>query len=163
MKTSCINHKPGTMIAILRQDYLDICDNHVGAAFLLSFFEYWHNIKLEMSVKNRQANDIAEKHGDPPTQDTSLYQFHNAEQIYSSMMGAVGRPAIKDGIDALVKKGFITVHKNPNPRYAFDSTKHFLLHPHKINETIGLQKLSKPIRENCQTGLQKPLSGGLNE
>jgi hypothetical protein len=135
----------------LRKDYLDICDGHHGAALLLGFFVYWHDFKLQQRVKNIQANDIAEKHGDPPGQDVSLYQFHNKKQIYDGLLGLVGKQAIEDGIKLLVKKSFISVHKNPNPRYSFDSTRHFLIFPDEINQSLGRTKLGWSATQNGTT------------
>jgi len=148
---------------MLRGDYLEICDGHKGAAALLSFFEYWHNIRLEQSGKAREQNAVAEKHGQEGTQDTSLYQFHTAEQLYAGVLGMVGRPSINSGLTLLKKKGFIEIHKNPNPRYSFDSTKHFIFCASVVQNALsGLAETDNSVDRNCQTGSQK-LSDGLAE
>ena len=72
MRKSCINHIPRIKMAILREDFLQICQNHKGAALLLNFFEYWHNIKINQSQKAKTANDIAEKHGDTRINNETL-------------------------------------------------------------------------------------------
>ena len=77
MQTSVIKHRPKTHIAILRKDYLDICDGHLGAAFLLSFFEYWHTVKLSQQSQAVKANQVAEEHGEYGGQDVTLLQFHS--------------------------------------------------------------------------------------
>lgn len=159
MKSSCIAHRPKMKIAMLKEDFLQICDGDIGASVLLAFFEYWHNFKLDQREKNTQYNQIAEKHGDPPTQDVSLYQFHTAPQIYENMMGLIGRKAIESGIEQLVGKGFISIHKNPNPRYSFDSTRHFLLHPEIVNESLGTTKLVNSDYQNGKTVTPKGYDG----
>ena len=140
-RTSCINHENSDSLIILRASYLDIMKSGKGstdraAALLLGFFEYWHNVKVAMNGKASQFNDIAEKHGEVGNQDITLYQWHSTSDIQDSMMGLVGRPAISDGIKLLVSLGFISKHKNPNPRYAFDNTTHYLLHPDAVNNSL---------------------------
>lgn len=136
MKTSCINHPSRKRIAILREDYLDICDGHIGAAFLLSFFEYWQNIKLSIRDKAIEENNTREKHGDSRSQNESLFQFHTQQDILDALLGSVGRPAIESGLKLLVDKKYISVHSNPNPRYKFDKTKHFLFYSEVVNQSI---------------------------
>ena len=46
-----------------------LCDNHHCAAALLSFFEYWHNVKLEQRQQAEHANRVARQHGEEGTQD----------------------------------------------------------------------------------------------
>lgn len=151
MKNSCIKKLSNVRIAIEREDYLAITGDK-AAGLLLSFFEYWHNIKLEQSLKAKTQNDVAEKHGDDRSQDESLYQFHTAEDLQHALLGLVGRPAVKKGVKILKDLGFISIHKNPNPKYKFDNTKHFLLHPRQVN--LFLEDLSdwisKPENSNKQ-------------
>lgn len=136
MNTSCIIKTPRQKVAVLRQDYLSISNNNKAAAFLLNLFEYWHNIKLSQSAKAIIENDVAEKHGDERTQNEHLFQFHTSKDLYESFMGLFSEKAIKKGLDILEEKNYISIHKNPNPRYKFDSTKHFLLHPNVVNTAL---------------------------
>lgn len=61
-RTSCISHPAHEPLIVIHRWQLEFCKDDKGkvnecAAALLSFFEYWHNIKLEMSERNRAAND----------------------------------------------------------------------------------------------------------
>ncbi len=164
MKSSCVAHPKNTRIAILREEYLRICDNHVGAAFLLSFFEYWHNIKIAQSGKAFAENNIQEKHGDSRTQNEYLYQFHTQQEISESLLGSVGRPSIESGEKILIAKGFLTVHRNPNPRYKFDRTKYFMFYPEIVNSAIEViydtAETATTISRNCMTVGQKLYDSG---
>ncbi len=136
MKTSVLKHKAKDNIVILRESYLKICGD-IHSAILLSYFEYWHNVKVSMLSKNIQSNNIAERHGDTRTQDETLYQFHTNQEIYDECMGMISIKGIAKARKRLVELGFITEHKNPNPRYAFDNTTYFLLHDDVINSAIS--------------------------
>lgn len=157
MRQSCIKKVPKRRITILREDFKVICDGCNASAMILSYFEYWHNIKIEQSKKSKQYNDVSEKHGDGRTQDETLFQFHTRDEIHKQMQGLIGIKKVDKAILLLLNKGVISIHKNPNPRYAFDNTKHYLLHPKKVNELIdtyfdidGHIKQTVPNNE-CQT------------
>ena len=157
MKTSCIAHPPDDRFVIIRQSYVDLCDGNHCAAGLLSFFEWWHTIRLEQSAKSRQQNEIAQMHGEEGTQDTSLYQFHTELDLAKALCGMYGEKSIRKAVFLLEKKGYLSIHKNPNPRYAFDSTRHFLLHSHSIPPG----KSAAPVRQKGHNGaaLLTPRSG----
>ena len=109
--------------------------NHCAAA-LLSLLIYWHDIRLQQAEKAREANDVAARHGDAGVQDTSLYQFHTAQQLRDGLMGLYSDTSIRTARKLLVDLGAVTEHKNPNPRYAFDATTFFLVHPEVLNEWL---------------------------
>jgi len=51
MKNSILNHPPRQPMIIIRQWQLEYCmsrKNPKVAASLISFFEYWHNVKLDI-------------------------------------------------------------------------------------------------------------------
>ncbi len=137
MRTNCIPYPDKERLIIVRQSQIDVCEGNTAAAACLSLFEYWHNIKLEMRRKNKKANDVAEIHGDERLQDESLLQFHTQDEIKESLLGLVGMAAIRKALVWLEEVGFVSVHKNPNPKYKFDNTKHFLLHPEKVIEKLN--------------------------
>jgi hypothetical protein len=160
MKTSCINHPSQEPLIIKHRWQIQACDGDGCAAGLLSLFEYWHNIKLRNQVKAQQINHIAEMHGDDPTQDISLFQWHTAEELKASLF-EYNEKRIRVSLKILEVKGFISVHRNPNPKYAFDKTKYFLFHPAKVNEWLAerqnnseIQPRKKAIQPDpsCQIG-----------
>lgn len=106
--------------------------NHCAAA-LLSFLIYWHDIRIQQAEKAREANDVAERHGETGTQDASLFQFHTAQQLRDGLLGLYSDTSIRAARKLLVKLGAITEHKNPNPRYSFDATTYFAVHSDVIN------------------------------
>lgn len=135
MKTSCVIHPDCEPMIIVRKWQIDFCNGSRSAAALLSFFEYWHNIKLEQSKKAKFQNNIANLHHDTGCQDESLYQFHTLEELEEGVL-LYSKDAINTGLKALVDKKVISIHKNPNPKYAFDRTRYFLFYPEVLNSWL---------------------------
>lgn len=152
MRSTSIQHPAHQRMLVIREWQLTFCDGDHCAAALLGFFEYWHNIRLEMREKSSQANATANKHGEEGTQDASLFQFHTEEQLKDGLLGMYGDKKIREAKKLLVEKGAISVHRNPNPRYAFDSTAHFLFNPdvcqQYINHTNDGDENAAPVRQN---------------
>lgn len=149
MRSSCIKHTKNERLVLIRESYINICNKNIVAAALLSFFEYWHNIKLDMREKNREANRVAQMHGEECRQDETLYQFHNMKELTEGIMSLGGETKIRDSIRSLTSLGFVSVHKNPNPRYNFDKTNYFLFNSAAVNE--ALEKLASYELESAST------------
>jgi len=128
MKTSCIQHPAQHPLIIVRRWQIEACEGDVCAAALLSFFEYWHNIKLDARGQAKHANAVAQNHGDDPTQDESLYQWHDEETLERGVM-IYKRNTIAKSLAVLYAKGFVSRHNNPNPKYKFDRTRYFVFYP----------------------------------
>lgn len=160
MKSTCIQHPPRTSLVVLREWQIEFCDGDRCAALLLSFFEHWHNIKLEMSEKAKQANETAEAYGDEGHQDTSLVQFHTQEELEAGILGLYKRDTITKSLKLLKEKRAITVSKNPNPKYSFDRTKHFQFYPEVANqylaENYDLLKNDNASREKPSSSRKSP-------
>ena len=135
-KTDCLNHPAHEKLIIIRQWQLQACNGDDCAAALLNHFAYWHNIKLEQLSQAKSHNNTAERHGDRRTQMETLLQWHRSEDLQNSLL-IYGRKRIHDAIVLLEKLGFISIHKNPNPSYAFDKTKFFLFHPENVNSWLA--------------------------
>lgn len=135
MKSGCISHPAGESIVLIRQWQIDAFGCKVVAA-LLSYFEYWHDIKARSVRGARHLNDVAERHGDQPQQDTSLLQYHTLEEIEKALLTVGKRTKISAGIKRLDEAGIISKHKNPNPRYSFDQTIYYQFHPEIVNEYL---------------------------
>lgn len=129
MKNSCISYPERDPLVIIRKSQVEFCNGNVCAAALMSFFEYWHNIKLDMAPKNAAMNKIAALHGDEGCQDETLYQFHTMPDLSEGIMGLYGKAAIKLARQQLLDTGLITEHRNPSDRYKFDHTIYYLFHP----------------------------------
>jgi hypothetical protein len=149
MKSSCIQHPASESLLIIRQWQIEATGTTCAAA-LLSFFEYWHDVKLGMREKARQANAVAVSHGDNGTQDASLYQFHTAEELHSGIMALYNKRSIREAILRLTEMGFISVHRNPNSRYKFDNTRHFLFYPEAVNKWLSQRTCGKKDRRENQ-------------
>ena len=132
MRSSCIAHPPDERLIIIRRWQIVACDGNACAAALLSYFEYWHNRKLDAAQQAAAANAVAELHGDVGTQQTTLWQWHTEADLERGIM-IYKRRTIREALALLAAKGFITIGRNPNPRYRFDRTRHFRFHPEAVN------------------------------
>lgn len=148
MKTSCIQHAHNDHFIMIRQSYVALCDGNHCAAALLSFMEGWHNHRLEQIPKANYQNALAQASGEEGTQDTSLLQFHNDRDFSEGLCGLFGRETIRKALRLLTEKGCITIHKNPNPRYAFDATRYILFHAERVQHLLHLPKMAHPSAEN---------------
>ena len=136
MRGSCIRHPAKEPLIIVREWQIGACDGNRCAAMLLSFFEYWHDIKLQMASKAARQNSIAIAHGDSPTQDETLLQFHNEQELEAGILGFYGASSIRKAIALLKEKDFISVCSNPNSRYKFDQTRYFLFCDEQVNQWL---------------------------
>lgn len=132
MKTSCIQNPPTESLIVIRQWQLEATGDPCSAA-VLSFLTYWHDVKLLMRTRPGRIRKGA---ADSGVKDADLYQHHTSEQISAGLMDLYRRDSIRKALDKLVSLRFISVSKNPNPRFGFDRTKHFIVHPDAINRWI---------------------------
>jgi hypothetical protein len=137
MKSSCIQHPANEPLIIIRKSQVEFCNGDMCAAALMSFFEYWHNIKLEMSQRNKVSNDIANRHGDDRINDETTLQFHSLEELSAGMLGLYSVNSIKKARQSLVNLGVISEHKNPSDRYKFDRTIYYQFYPESYNEWLN--------------------------
>lgn len=135
MRTSCISHPPNEPLVVIRLWQLEFCEGDACAAVLLGYFSYWHEIKNAARKKAKHANDVAEMHGDQRTQDETIVQFHSEEDLEKGIM-IYGKSSIARAIKYLEGKGVITVFRNPNERYKFDRTRHFIFYPEMCQNFI---------------------------
>src|SRR5574343_353951 len=137
MRTSCIQHPADDYFLIIRQWQLRATGNNYCAAGLLSFFENWHNNRIRSAQKAREANAIAQQHGEQGYENESLTQWHNAKALEDGLLGLYSADSIAEGIKILVGLGFLRVFSNPNPRFKFDRTKHFSFYPEAVNQWLS--------------------------
>lgn len=144
MRNSCVSRPAKRRLIIINESDLQFTDGNVCAAALISFFEYWHNVKLDAAQKAREENDIREAHGDDRTQNETLVQFHTMEDLESGLCGMYRKDAIRKSLDYLIELKVIDQFKNPNPRYSFDKTNHFIFHPEVLNTWFDDSERTKP-------------------
>lgn len=127
MKSTCIQYPPSEILIIVRESQLNFCDGNVVQAALISFFEYWHNIKIEIASKSK-SEDI----------DLDFIQHHTEEELIKGILSiSKSSKTIRAAIKVLEEKGVIAVTNNPNKKYRFDKTKHYIFHPEIINSWLN--------------------------
>lgn len=134
MKSSCISHPDRQPLLIIRAWQIVACGGNVCAAALLSFFEYWHNVKLGQFDQSQKINEMAERHGENRFADESTLQYHNQKALHKGMLGIYGRDSIRDAIQLLEALDFISVHASP---YAWDRTGHYHFHSNAVNDWLA--------------------------
>ena len=148
MRISCVKHPPNQRLIVIHQWQLDFCDGNTTQAALLSFFEYWHNIKLDLMTK---AQEQGKKVG-----ESDLLQHHNDEELSKGILRlAKSHHTILAAVKKLKEKGVISLHKNPNKKMSFDKTKHYRFYPEILNRWLDDYKkriLSIQKPHGCTSG-----------
>jgi len=130
MKTSSVNHPTREPLVVVHLWQLVYCDGNSVAAGLMSYLEYWHNIKLDIFENNPK------KSGEPTERD--LLQHHTHEQLVHGIIRLAKDPkTINAALEYLEAKGVISIMLNPNKNFGFDRTRHFLFHPEVANEWLA--------------------------
>jgi len=125
--TSCINHPEKEPVLVLHGWQLDFCNTNQVAAGLMSLFEYWHNVKVKMQAKKLKNQ----------RDELDLIQYHTQDDLIDKTLYLTKTPAcIRRAIEFLEQKKIITVCRNPNKRYKFDRTRHFIFHPEVVNNWL---------------------------
>lgn len=121
------NHPEIDDILVLREPDLTFCENDPLAAGLMSFLRYWHTVKLKQQHKKpkNKRNPL------------DLLQFHTEKQLLKKLFFITKTPAcLRRAIKYLVEKGVISIHPNPNKRYGFDRTRHFMFYPEATKKVL---------------------------
>lgn len=143
MRSSCIRHPENEPLIVIRRWQLEFCEGNLTAAAMLSYFEYWHNIKLELARKNQEVNQRLETLGYKERHDTGLLQFHSAKKISEGIFGIGGKTSVHAAKKFLISKGVISVHKKVDKRTGFDNQNHYLFHPKPLQTFIEMGVSSK--------------------
>ena len=110
---SLLNYPKGDTFFTIRKSLVEICDNDPKAGLLLNYF-------ITKLAENK----------------APLISITN-DEIYESLMGIVGKKSIIQIRRKLVGKGFISEHKNPNPKYKFDNTIYYQIHIETIQKELN--------------------------
>lgn len=156
-KTSCIVEPANQPLLVLKQWQLDITGQDHCAAALISFFQYWHEIKMDNLGQSKKYNQVKERHGETPDIELGLLQFHTQEDLEKGLLGLFGITKIKECNKKLEKLGFISIHKNPSDRYKFDNTNYFLFHPKNIQNAISSLNFALVGNDQSLVGNDQPL------
>jgi hypothetical protein len=151
MRSSCIFHPISDSHIIIHHWQIEFCEGDHCAAALLSFYEYWHNIKLEIVKENNKANKIAKRHGEPETYDNTLLQFHTYDELVAGILNLYGRNAVISANKLLMKLRVISISKNPNSKYTWDKNRYIQFHPEICNawlqEKYNLENVNQSTQE----------------
>ncbi len=160
MRTTCIKHPESERFIIIRPWQIRFCNGNECAAALLSYFEYWHNFKLQ-DVKNRdRENDVSELHGEGRIYESSLVQFHTFEDFEEGLL-IYKKDSIRAALKLLESLNIIEIFKNPNTRFKFDKTQYFNFHPEILNAWLlkySMGEIPKIVVEKPTTVVGNPIS-----
>jgi hypothetical protein len=150
-RTSCIRFPKNDPFAIIRNCLRVICDENGCAAAILNNLISWHDSKLSYLPQAKQKNRVAEMHGDEGTQDTSLLVYLTEQDLIDAGIREWKKDSIRKAIKILVEKGYASIHSNPNPRYSFDKTRYFLLHPEPVQKALDEFEYGEPEPDEPKT------------
>ncbi len=111
-RDSIIKHPPLPYV-VIRPEYLAICGGNYCAAAILSFFEHWHNVKLEHREQAAKKNEIARDHGLPPDQDEELWVYESQSELRAALLNLFSVKNIRAATDQLVEWGYLETRRNP--------------------------------------------------
>ena len=149
MYSSCVSHPANDKLIIIRESYVNALGDP-KLAILVNFFEHWHNYKLAnreqiQKIENKQQTFDGETDEIPEFPFKSLLQWHTYEEIYQATFGLIGIRNLPVYIKKLEELGIISIHKNPNPKYAYDRTNFYLFHPEKLQQLLDQDNPSTQI------------------
>jgi len=146
--TFLINHPEKDDILVLREPDLIFCENDPIAAGLTSFLRYWHEVKLKQQHKKPKDK----------RSPLDLLQFHTEKQLLKKLFFITKTPAcLRRAIKYLEKKGVISIHRNPNKRYGFDRTRHFMFYPEATKKVLQNDDKNKVnTKDTCKAEKPQP-------
>ena len=112
-----ITPKKGYFTFCLREEYVELCEGNHCAAMVLSQHEYWHKNRIGSRQQAKAHNEGAERKGQPPTQDTSLWVYKSHVQMQAELLGLFGEKAIGLAYKVLIAYGFVTTRFNPKQKW----------------------------------------------
>lgn len=136
IKTSCIPSIESDRFVTIRRSWVAICQGNHCAAALLNFFVSWHDWKIEHQPRLKRENDVALNHGVQPSHNVSLIQHHTIAELKDGLCGLYSDKTIQKATNTLVSLGFVEQSRNPDKRYKFDQTKHYLVCPDLIKSAL---------------------------
>lgn len=134
MFSSCIRHPKRDRFIKIYAWQLEACRGNACAATLLSFFERWHNWRLNQKEYTATFNQVLKEAGKDFIVDASGWQFHTDIQLVRAVL-IYKRDAITAAIKLLEEIGFIETEapKHLVKLYKTGRTKWFLLRADRLN------------------------------
>ncbi len=130
---SCVTKPHGIRYSVLREDYLEFCDDSVCPALIISYFEYWHNNKTAEIYKKIAANSEGYSYYTFDKKD--YYQHHSLQEIEKGIFSQYKRESISAGIDYLIDKGVVEIVQTQD--YRKNQARIYLFHPEVLNDYIS--------------------------
>jgi len=155
-----VTHKQKQTLVLIRQWQLEVCKGDECAAAMLNFFEYWHKIK----VKHIEEKILKKKDFIPTLKD--LLQWHNIPKLQEGLLNIYGDKRIRKAVKLLTNLNFISIHRNPDPRFKFDNTRFFLFNVDAVNKYLEDGSLDMPNGQHDLAKIPGPsgkITEGLNK
>lgn len=151
VKVDVIFHPEEQPIAIIRMDYVTICEGNQCAAAILNLFEYWTGIKKESNKQAVIKNKIDTSDGNPATQDTELWIYKSQREMREELVQTWSETVIASATKYLIKKGYLQSRSNPNNRW--DQTLQYLFIIEAVQKAVD--KAYPAFRKSTESKAQK--------
>jgi len=120
---SVIKHREkGVHMAVLRDDYLIICEGDRCSAMILNQLEFWVNTKINGNGDIEKA-----RNGD-------IWIFKKQEELKGELSALFGIDKIRKSLEYLIEKGFVL--RRNNPKYKWDKIYHYTLNVEAIQKAL---------------------------
>lgn len=119
--TSLIRHPEKQRLVLLRETYLNICDNDHCQAALLAVVDYWTCKKLEC-VNKHEMNDV--------------YFYNTLPELSEHLLGLYREEKVAESMERLVKRDFVL--RRSNPKYRWDRTYQYRLNTPVVQAAIDV-------------------------
>jgi uncharacterized phage protein (TIGR02220 family) len=165
MRFSVIQKSANVRCVLIREDYLQLCEDNHCAALLLSYFEFWTNIKIGSNELLKAEYERALKEGIefPVDLIEDLWIYKTLQEIAQETFSLFGKRKIISALSFLVQKGFL--EKRFNPKYKWDKTLQYRLNIKLLNEKLASKVQNAPLDVSKMTyrEVQKRKSRGSDE
>lgn len=136
MKTTCIQHPINEPFILIHRWQIEFCQGNYCAAALLSFYEYWHNMKLcfkNYPDKFFLSNKIPYK----LCEETDLLQPHTSHELISNILHLYSRVKIIAANNLLEKLGVIRVEIGRDKNNPLNRTRYIQFIPDTCNAWLN--------------------------
>ena len=131
-----VSFRASSHIAVLREDFVAICDGDDCAAMVLSQMMYWHEVKVASRDQAERENAKLLRMGKRPTQSTDLWVYKSQPEMQTELLAKHGEKAISAAFGLLTARKFLLQRGNAEDKR--DRTRQYLFNIPVVQSAIDL-------------------------
>lgn len=118
----------GTKVCISREDFDAFCDGNRCAGNLISYFEFWNDIKYASAYK-KVAEGLQEE-----VSEQDLYQHQSIPELIEGIRHSYEKDYVRDAITLLINKGVLRIIEEAN--HNRNQARTYLFNPEPVKNYI---------------------------